>query len=65
MLEVFDLEGNLAYPAQFREVTITPNTSTPLIKDLAIETKDLFVVARLKNKKRLNKISYNYSSFPL
>jgi beta-mannosidase len=50
VLEIFDLEGNLAYPAQFREVTITPNTSTPLIKDLAIETKDLFVVARLKNK---------------
>lgn len=51
VLEIFDLEGKLAYPTQHQEVTIKPNTSTLLIEDLSIETKDLFVIARLKNKK--------------
>lgn len=49
LIEVFDLDGNLAFPAQRKEVSISPNTATQLIKDLSVTSKNLFVLARLKN----------------
>jgi beta-mannosidase len=57
-VEIFDLDGKLVYPPQLQEVIIKPNTATLLIEDLTIETKDLFVLASLKNKKIKSHIQF-------
>jgi hypothetical protein len=53
------LDGKLAFPVQLKEVTINPNTSTQLIKDLSVTSKNLFLLARLKKSNIKSHIQFS------